>query len=148
MSASTATAFKALIEAGGLSLTAYRDGAPTNDDGTIRAPYPHCVVQEGIGYALEQHGDFGDPNADDAITELVQVDLYQRARTLTAGAATSVNAESYTLPDQLRKLLHGAQLNPIGTRRVYGVRVTDGRRWPIADNVVRHTFTCAVMRAT
>jgi hypothetical protein len=147
--ASTATAVKNHVETLGLGLAAYRDGAPTNDSGEITAAFPHVVIQEGIGYATMQHGDFGDPNADDAMIELVQVDLFQHARVLTPGGVTqSVNVESYTLPEALRRGLHGAQLGAVGDRRVYGVRVTDGRRWPIADNIVRHTFTVAISRRT
>lgn len=145
MSATTAGSVKAYVESLGLGLSAYRDGAPTNDAQEIIAPFPHVVVQEGIGYAYEQHGDYGDPNADKAETELVQVDLYQLARKLLADGG-SQNVESYTLPGALRAKLHGAKLGPIGSQRVYGVRVTDGRRWPIADNIVRHTFTLAISK--
>jgi hypothetical protein len=148
--ASTATAVKLYVESLGLSLVAYRDGAPTNDAGQVTAAYPHVVVQEGIAYDHQLHGDYGDPNAAEAVTELVQVDLYQLARKLVG--ASSQDVESYTLPDALRRALHGAKLGELGSgstsRRVYGVTLRDGRRWPIADNVVRHTFTIAVERQT
>lgn len=146
MAATTAGSVKAYVEGLGLSLSAYRDGAPTDADGTITAAYPHVVVQEGIGLEVDDSGDFGDQSGPAYVTELVQVDLYMRARTL-GGASGSTNAESYTLPGQLRKRLHGAKLPAVGLNRVYGCRVVGGRRWPIADNIVRHTVDLQVRRA-
>lgn len=144
MAATTAGAIKTHIEAAGLSLSAYRDGAPTDSSGAVSAPYPHVVIQEGLDYGPEQAGDYGDPDAIQLVAELVQVDLYQLARKLTEGG--SVNVESYTLPGQLIAALHGARLAPIGLQRVAGVTARGGRRWPITDNIVRHTIDVVVRR--
>lgn len=146
MAATTAGAVKAYVESLGLSIAAYRDGAPTNDDGTVAAPYPHLVIQEGIGYSPDRSGDFGDQAAVRTVTELVQCDLYQLARTLTAATPGSANAENYTLHGALVKRLHGARLGAIGLQHVDGCRVVGGRRWPIADNVVRHTIDLEIRR--
>ena len=144
MSATTAGAIKAWVEAGGLGVAAYRDGAPTDDSGAITAPYPHVVIQEGLDYGVDAGGDTGDQAAERTITELVQVDLFQYARTLVAGG--SQNAESYTLHGALVARLHGARIPAVGAQAVYGVLVRGGRRWPISDNVVRHTIDLAVKR--
>lgn len=144
MAATTAGAIKAYVEGLGLSLSAYRDGAPTNADGTLDTAYPFVVIQEGIAYDQRQAGDFGDTTAIQIVDELVQVDLFQEARRLSAGG--SVNVELYTLPGQLRAALHGARIGPIGVQRVSGVVARGGRRWPIADNIVRHTIDLAVTR--
>jgi hypothetical protein len=146
MAATTAGAVKALVESLGLSVTAYRDGAPTDADGNVDAPFPHVVIQEGMAYDQDQAGDFGDPAAIQQVTELVQVDLFQLARKLVGGVPGSVNAEDYLLPGKLRAGLHGARLAPIGLQRVAGVIVQGGRRWPIADNIVRHTIDVLVRR--
>jgi hypothetical protein len=148
VSASTAGAIKAYIESLGLSLSAYRDGAPTDDAGRITAAYPHVVIQEGIAYGdnPQGDGDFGDHTQPTTEVELVQVDLYQHARALTGGIPGSQNVESYDLPGQLRAALRGAKLGLVGSQRVYGVTTRGGRRWPIADNVVRHTIDLEVNR--
>lgn len=154
MAASTAGAVKAYVEGLGLSLPAYRDGAPTKQvtqpDGTvvtvITAPYPHLVIQEGIGYSPDRSGDYGDQSAVHTVTELVQCDLYQLARARTDAAPGSVNTESYPLHGALVSKLHGARLVPVGTQHVDGCRVVGGRRWPIADNVVRHTIDLEIRR--
>lgn len=145
MAASTAGAVKAYVESLGLSLSAYRDGAPTGQDGAITAPYPHVVIQEGIAYAMDTDGDYGDQAAVHTMRETVQVDLYQHARELVA-AGGSRNVEDYNLPDRLRMALHGARLGPVGAQHVYGVSVRGGQRWPISDNIVRHTLNLEVAR--
>jgi hypothetical protein len=146
MAASTAGAVKAYVEAQGLGVAAYRDGAPTNDDGTVSAAYPHLVIQEGIAYSPNADGDFGDQSAVRTVTELVQCDLYQLARTLIAGQPGSANAEAYPLHGDVVAALHGAKLGAIGDQRVHGCLVRSGRRWPIADNIVRHTIDLEIRR--
>ena len=139
MSASTAGAVKAHIETLGLGVPVFRDGA-----GDTTTP-PYVTVQEGIGYETEAHGDTGDPDADMGVGELVQVDLYLPARVRTS-TGRAANAESYTAPDRLHRGLHGAALPSIGGARVYGCLVESRLRWPIADNVARHTLTIRVKR--
>ena len=139
MSASTAGAVKAHIESLGLRMPVFRDGAGDRTDP------PYVTVQEGIGYDTEAHGDTGDPDADMGVAELVQVDVYLPARRRTATGLTA-NAESYTVPDRVHRGLHGATIGPVGGARVYGCLVQSRLRWPIADNVARHTFTVRVKR--
>lgn len=145
MSASTAGAIKARIEALGLGLTAYRDGAPTNAAGELAVPYPFAVIHDGIGTEWEKHGDTGDPNADEAVTELVQVDLYERARTLTGGGKSTVS-EQYALPEAIVNGLRSSTQLSVRGNRVFGVQSTRARRWPVADNIVRHTIDVTVRR--
>ncbi len=147
MSAVTGSALKARIESLGLGVTVYRDGAPVNDAGKIAAAYPHVVVHDGIGEDFELHGDTTDPAAHDGVIELVQVDVYQLARRLTGGQQ-SVNVESYTLPEDVANGLRRSAGLSVRGNRVYGVIVTRVRRWPIADNVVRHTMDVTVRRDT
>jgi hypothetical protein len=137
MSATTAGALKAFLEGAGLGVPVYRDGAPTGS----RPPY--IAITEGIGYAPRLDGDTADPAAVRTVTEAVQVDLVQPGR-VPAGAGAAVS-ESYTLPGQLARALHTARL-PAAPTRVYGVRVSAGRRWPPAGNVVRHTYDVIVER--
>lgn len=145
MAASTAGSVKAFIESLGLGVAAYRDGAPTTDTGAVKAATPYVVVQEGIGYDASLAGDFGDHTQVHTVTELVQVDLYQSARAL-ASAGGSVNTEDYLLPGRLQAALNGARLGPVGLQRVHGCAVRGGRRWPIRDNIVRHTVDLQVTR--
>lgn len=145
MSATTAGAVKARIESLGLSVTGYRDGAPTNDADEITAPYPHFVVHDGIAIDLDRHGDTADPAAHDGVTELVQVDVYQHARRLIGGSQ-STNVESYTLAEAIMLGLSKATSMTIRGNRVYGVLATRARRWPIKDNVVRHTIDVTIRR--
>lgn len=146
MSASTAGAIKARIEALGLGVSAYRDGAPIDAAGSITAAFPYVVIHEGIGIAWERHGDTTDPAAHDAVTELVQVDVFQAARKLTAGS--SQNVESYTLPEAVMNGLRKSTGMTIRNNRVYGVLAVSARRWPIVDNVVRHTIDVTLRRDT
>lgn len=144
MAATTAGAIKAYLEGRGYGIPWYRDGAPVAAGRAADPPYG--TVQEGIAYAPERHGDTGDLDAHQGEDERVQVDLWQPARArATAGKAS--NAESYTLPGRVRRDLHGAVLPPLADgRRIYGLRVVSGQRWPISENVVRHTYTVAVRR--
>lgn len=140
MSATTAGAIKAVVEAAGLRLAVYRGRAP---EGT---PLPYVTVQEGIGRAVLESGDVGDPGADLDVRELAQVDLWQ-ARLGTDGGRT----EDYALPNSLVRALHGASL-PNAPGRVYRTRVVDFVRLSPGpgvtdDNLVRDTLTVALIRA-
>lgn len=144
MSATTAGALKTLIEAGGLGLAVYRDGAPSapGPDGkpTATVPLPYVTLREAVAV-------FPDPGtAFDAIgattRETAQVDLWQTWRNLD----TLKPAEQYGLADSLVRLLHGAAL-PSAPRHVYGVTVTGRRRLIEADdNVVHDAITVQIRR--
>jgi hypothetical protein len=148
MAATVSGAIKAKLEGLGLGVPVYRDGAPVAHGKPAEPPY--VTVQEGIGYAPERHGDFGSTGAHQGEQEQVQVDVWQYARVPAATVGQAANAESYTLPGAIRRALHGAKLGSIGSgadlRRIYGVSVVSGQRWPISDNIVRHTFTVTVRR--
>lgn len=143
MSATISGALKAHLERQGWGVPWFRDGAPPE----TKAPFG--TIQEGIAVADDRHGDFADPQADGGETEQVQVDLYQPARKLSGGrAGTAPSAENYQLIRQLRAILHGWR-GSYGTppMTVYGARVVSWVRWPIADNLVRHTVTVEVRRS-
>lgn len=136
MSATTAGALKALIEAGGLGLAAYRDEAPKS------ATYPHVLVHEAISLvpslANSRYDRAGTPPAG---IETVQVSLWQQSR----GSDGAV-AESYSLPDDLASLLDGAQLATAPTH-VWGVRfINTVRVIDRTKNLVHHALTIEVVR--
>lgn len=149
MAATIAGAIKAHLESQGWGVAVYRDGAPVVNGREVPAPY--ITVQEGIGYAPERHGDQGDPHRHGGTTEQVQVDLYLPARAATGQAGRAANAERYDLPTLLDRALDGPlpAYGPTGAvRRVYGMSVVSGQRWPISDNIVRHTRTVSIRRDT
>lgn len=140
MAATTSGALKATIESFGLGVAAYRDHAPAD------APAKYVVIHEGISRRDVGHGDFGDANADQAIVEEVQVDLWEDL--LAADRATV--AESPTLRDDLHRRLHGCQI-PTHPKRVHGCRVLNSTRMPPApgddSNKVRTIYNLALSRA-
>lgn len=140
MAATTAGALKATVEGFGLGLAAFRDRAPDGQGGV------YVVIHESITRSSAGHGDFGDPTADQAIVEEVQLDLYEPA--LSDDKATV--AESPTLRDDLQRRLHGCQI-PSAPKRVHGCRVLNASRVPPAPgddtNKVRTIFTLALSRA-
>jgi len=148
MAATLAGLFKAHLEALGLGVSWYRDGAPAGvaDSGVVFG-----VVQDGISMVPERHGDHGDPLGHQGDIELVQLDLYQPARVADpVRAGQTLPGESRTLHLAVRRALTLLAGKSYGTPpvRVYGVTVQGGRRWPISDNVVRHTWTVAARRDT
>lgn len=153
MAATIAGAFKAHLETLGLGLPVYRDGLPVirweTRDGQrvpVHASPPAIVVQDGVSRTADQSGDFGDPDADTTGIELVQVDVFQLARVQTT-TQTTRNAEDPALVRTVRRALTGLGIVPYAPVRVYGHRVTDEQRWPISDNVARHTFNVTVRLA-
>ena len=144
MAATTGGAMKARLEALGLGISAYRQGAPED------APYPHIVVHEGIGIVPlpELGGDYGDPDAEVMVREECQVDLYQRSRVATTTPGRTRSAEDTTLMDRVAQGLRGAKLGAIGSSTtpatVSGVGTR--RRWPVKDNVLRDTLAVFVDR--
>lgn len=146
--ANTAGALKTLVEAAGLGVMVVRDALPK------RYTLPALVIRESVGHSVRQHGDYGDPNASLATTEMVLADLWQAWRT-----STGQTGESPTLPDALFKAIHGKRL--AGHNKItYGTRVTDVQRIPHIDakdgskqgdqadaaNVVQHAYTILLDR--
>lgn len=148
--ASLGGAFKAHMESRGLGLSWYRDGAPRDRAGELAAHYPYGVVQTGIGFAPELHGDTAADDAHEGTTELVQIDLYELARSAPNAAGRTAVTEAYMLPSRIERELRrcARDIDQRAPWHVYGVRVQTGQRWPIADNVLRHTWTVAVRRDT
>lgn len=147
MAATLAGLIKAHLEAQGLGVTVFRDGAPAD------TPHPLVVVTDGIAMAPEHHGDHGNPTAHQGEAEQAQVDLYQLARLPDpAHAGATLPGESRTLALAIRRVLpqlgRTAATGSYGTPpiRVYGAVVAAGRRWPVADNIVRNTWTVTVRR--
>lgn len=149
MAATMAGAIKATVEALGLGLAVYRDGAPTRD-GKVIVSYPHVVVQEAIGLASELHGDTGAHDEHGGTSEAVQVTLVQRARRIGADGAPAEVVEDYALADRLTVALNRCTLDlqRHAPWRVYGVRVQSGLRSGPTDNIVRHVLTVVVRRDT
>lgn len=141
-------AFKGYLESLGLGVPVYRDGAPRDQAGALTTSWPFIVVQEGIAFDSERHGD-DDDQAHLGTVELVQVDLWQRAREQIAGTTRTRVVEQYDLPEQIEAALRNrAGLAPHAPWRVYGVTLFSGQRYPIADNELRHSWTIRVRRDT
>lgn len=117
MAATTAGALKALIEAAGLGIPAYRDEAP--DD----APERYVVVYEGISTTPDPSNNRYDD--DKQVREQAQVTVWQRWRDL----ATKAVVESYTLAPALEALLDGAEL-PSSPTRNWAVLLRGTVRFP------------------
>lgn len=137
MAATSAGALKTLIEAGGLSLAAYRDEAPPD---TVP---PYVTVNESVALVP----DLANARYDRAGTsptgrETVQVSLWQRWRSPETGGV----GESYTLPDALAELLDGAMLTA-APKHVWGVHLVSVSRLIETDtNLVHHALTIEVVR--
>lgn len=134
MSASLGGALKQLIEGSGLGLAAYRD-----DAGKTTPAARWVTISEGIVKITERLGDDG---ADDPVTELIQVDLWQPWRAQVAGDP----GEDYDLADQLERVLHGARLTGAPTA-VRSCTVDDTVRLVERDsNLVHHAITVRIRR--
>lgn len=145
--ASMAGAFKAYLEAQGLGVAVYRDGAPADDNTGILVAYPFVVVTEGVAYGLDSDAA-GDnlPPGRAVILEAVQVDLWQQARSVTGPSGRATASESYTLPERIAAALRSPALGPFCAWHVYGVTLMDARRFPPSNGLVRHTWTPVVRR--
>lgn len=138
MAASTAGALKALIEAGGLGLSAYRDKAPP------AAPLPHVTITERITLVRNgADGRFDHDAGPRTANETVQVSLWEHWRNPATGALS----ESYTLSDALTRLLDGTTL-PVAPTHVWGVLFRSSRRLPpeVDTNLVQTAITIEVVR--
>lgn len=132
MSATTAGALKAYIESLGFpGLSAYRDRVPE------KAGWPRVVIYEGIAIVPEHLGDNGD---SDAVTETVQIDLFERWK------SNGQMVESYDLASDLEKALYQADL-PDAPKRVHGLSgVSRLRQLDHETNVVRNVITVEIRR--
>lgn len=128
MATTAANAIKAQIESLGLSITAYRDRAPTN-----QATLPYVTIHESIS----QVPDALEDGTLSTGVELVQVDVWQQ-----------VTAESVTLVGQIVAGLHGKPLQSIGSKRVYTSIVRNVLRMPIQleENIVHSVIDLDLWR--
>jgi hypothetical protein len=147
VSATTAGAVKAYLEAAtpSLGLAWFRDKAPEDQ------ALPFGVIQEALDLTMRQHGDLGDPDADLAADEMVQVTVFQEFRN-----AAGKPGEVYGLADKVARRLHGARL-PAAPTVVYAVTVRSRVRLPRVDapgrsdsdnraNIVQDVVTVTVHR--
>ena len=139
MAATTEGAIKARLESLGAGVPFFRVGPRPGQ----AAPYG-VIQREDIRLNGAANGDFGDPDADLSVVEIITVDLIQPARTKVNTRLTK-NAERYGLAEVLATALHGCQL-PDAPSKVYGVRVQDIDRFPVANNELRESITVEVHR--
>lgn len=139
MAATTEGAIKAYLEGLALGVPFFREGPRTG-----QAPPYGLVQRQNIRMNTAANGDFGDPNADLSVVELLTVDLIQPARVQTS-ATVAKNAERYGLAEVLAAALHGCTL-PAAPSPVTAVRVQDVDRFPVADNKIRESITVEVHR--
>lgn len=138
--ATSSGALKAIIEAAGLGVAAYRDAIP-EDHAT-----PVVTIDENVATSQERHGDTGDPDGHAGESEQLFVHLWEEWRTATGKAG-----ERYELVAGLKRALRTAPPFAYGPedspRRVYGLRI-DGhvRLVEDTDNVVHHTITVTMRR--
>jgi hypothetical protein len=147
--AGTTGSLKALIEGAGLGVMVVRDRLPK------KYTLPAIVLSDDVSTLTDAHGDFGDSAADNGVTEMATVDLFQAWRTRSGQVG-----ESTTLADDLHNLLHGAPLLN-HSKRVYGCKVIDRRRILEVDqkdgskqldtadhaDVVHHAYTLLLQRS-
>jgi hypothetical protein len=136
VSATTGAALKAMIEAGGLGVSVYRDEAPP---GTA---LPYITVSEAITVNPELAFNPRD-DAAGHVAEQVQIDVWQQRRNPTTNAIT----ESYTLPDAVCALVSGGKLTTLPT---YGghIRMLGRSRLIEEEGTVAHDAITAEVRRT
>lgn len=139
MAATTEGAIKAFLEGLGSGVPAFRDGPR---DG--QAPPFWVVEQQDVTVNAVAAGDFGDPNAEINVVEILTIDLIETARIKT-GPKTTKNAQRYGLAEVTARALHGCRL-PAAPGPITAVRFRDIDRFPIADNRVRSSITVEVHR--
>lgn len=150
MSATTAGALKAHLEAGELGLAFYRDRAPQE------AALPYGVISEAISITPIPMGDKGDPAADLQVDEQAQVSVYETWR-----GSDGKPAEDYPMPGRVHRRLEGARLETpkpgvvtvIGRRRLLEVEGRNqdtgslgGLTTPDGANVVANHITVLIRR--
>lgn len=131
-------AVKAVIENGGLRLSAYRDRLPP------KGVLPCVTIDDDVTSTPERHGDSGDPAGHHGESEVLLVHLWQPFRDQNKRPG-----ERFDLARALTLLLkttppfeYGPDDAPV---RVYGLRV-DGRARIIEDDEIVHTTLTITMR--
>lgn len=144
MAATTSGAVKARVEAAGLGLSAYRDGAPSvqGPDGPVPSvPLPYVTVDEAVALIPDRDGTF-DPDTLHTVEEMVTVHLWQRWR----DGNGKTGPEDYGLASALVRVLHGTTLVPC-PGQVFGVQVRGrARLLEEKENVVHDALTVIVRR--
>ena len=135
MAANTGNAIKAHLEAQALGVAVFRDRRAPN------APLPYITVKEDINTAPDGGWNaYDDPEGH--VTELVQVDIWQRKQNPT----TEDMVESNTLSDAVMKALHGVHL-ATAPKLVAGVHVVGRNRLvEFETNIVHIALTVEVRR--
>lgn len=139
MAATTEGAIKAFLEGLGSGVPAFRDGPRPG-----QAPPFWVIEQQDVTVNATAAGDFGDPDAEISVVEILTVDLIEAARA-KSGVRTARNAQRYGLAEVTARALHGCQL-PAAPGPITAVRFRDIDRFPIADNRVRSSITVEVHR--
>lgn len=139
MAATTEGAIKAFLEGLGSGVPAFRDGPREG-----QAPPFWVIEQQDVQVNPVPAGDFGDPNAEISVTEILTVDLIELARIKT-GPKTTKNAQRYGLAEVTARALHGCRL-PAAPGPITAVRFRDIDRFPIVDNRIRSSITVEVHR--
>lgn len=143
MSLTTAAAVKVVIEAADLGLAAYRDRAPAGE------ARPYVTISDGVSVTIDAHGDQGDADADVAVTELVQVDLWERLKSGNPSDYDGSTSDPFEDPSLIRDLLalFRHSVPTTGPTHVYGVTVDGSVRLVEHDRgVVHHAVTLRVRR--
>lgn len=135
MSATTGAAFKALIEAGGLGVSVYRDQAPP------RTALPYVTVSEAIVVTAEPAFNPRD-DPEHHVAEQVQIDVWQQYRNPTTNAVT----ESFTLPDAVCALVSGGRLTTLPTYGGHTRMLGRTRLFEDEGTVVHDAITAEVRR--
>ncbi|MFC9465205.1 hypothetical protein [Streptomyces coelicoflavus] len=139
MAATTEGALKAFLEGLGSGVPAFRDGSRPQ-----QAPPFWVIEQQDIAVNAIAAGDFGDPDAEISVVELLTVDLIEQARAKVS-SRTAKNTQRYGLAEATARALHGCRL-PAAPGPITAVRFRGIDRFPIADNRVRSSITVEVHR--
>lgn len=133
MSATTAGAVKAWLETQSLGVAIYRDEAPEG-----KAP-PYIVILEAISIVPEPSVN---PANDDAVQELIQVDVIQLRRDPSRQIT-----EDYTLPQAVAAAVHGRPLMTTPTK-CYRILLSGMVRLPPdhETQLLQHSITALVKR--
>jgi hypothetical protein len=139
MSASVSGALKALIESAGLSLTADRDQRSKTNTAVN-----WVTISEGISTVPASINTPYDPLGPKVVSELAQVDLWQKWRDSDNNVV-----ESPALARSLIRTLDGARL-PTSPTRTWGVTVRSFHRMPPEQeaNLIHTAITVQLIRNT
>ena len=137
MSISTSSALKVLIESGGLGLTADRD-----ERSKLNTAANWVTISEAISVVPASVNTPRDPSGPRVVSELAQVDLWQKWRDPNKNVV-----ESPALARSLHHLLDGARLTTSPTL-TWGVYVRSARRLPPEQeaNLIHTAYTVELVR--